>query len=337
MPVQSCNEDGKPGYKYGESGACYTYSPGDEAGRKKAKQKAYIQGAAIAANTGEPLKKEDASAFEDILDETANLEKADNIRYERFIDDGEGLIITYPEDEKKPAISKEDRGSFSPCAVGMGTDGKPRKGVRWASSDGTKSGECHQYIPGDRKSEDAAILAAQADQDKWLGAEKGIDVQDLTVPGTTWKGKKRSEMTLQELEECKKARRAAGCPKVRKAIGFQKMDEEQRLVYGIVLVPDVEDLQGDIVSKEDIEAAAHDYLVNSRLIKAQHRAPTDADVVESYITPDDTQLGKGIAPAGSWIMVTKVHSNAMWDAIKKGDITGYSIGGIGTREQIQEE
>ena len=113
-----------------------------------------------------------------------------------------------------------------------------------------------------------------------------------------------------------------------------KLDDEQRLVYGVVLVPDVEDLQGDICSKEDIQEAAHDYLVNSRLVKAQHKSPTDADVVECYIAPVDIPIGKGIAPAGSWIMVTKIKSGAMWDAIKKGDITGYSIGGRGTREEI---
>jgi hypothetical protein len=212
------------------------------------------------------MHKEDAAVFQEILDETENLEKG--INYDKFIDDGEGLIVEYP--EKK-------------------------------------------------------------------AAEKGMDVQDVHVDGPSWKGKKRSEMTKEELAECKKARREGGCPKVRKDVQFFKMDDEQRLVYGLVLVPDVEDLQGDIVSKEDIEEAAHDYLVHSRLIKAQHRAPTDADVVESYVTPVDIQMGKGIAPAGSWIMVTKVHSNAMWEAIKKGDITGYSIGGIGTREQIQEE
>jgi hypothetical protein len=53
-----------PGYKYGQSGFCYTYTPGNESARKKAKQKAHIQGAAIAANTGEVVKEEfDAAAF----------------------------------------------------------------------------------------------------------------------------------------------------------------------------------------------------------------------------------------------------------------------------------
>ena len=193
MPVMACSSEGKNGYKFGDSGKCYTYAAGDEEGRKEAKRRAYIQGAAITAQTGERMEE-----------------------------------------------------------------------------------------------------------------EKGIDVQDVHVPG----------------------------PKIKKNFEIAKFDDEQRLVYGIVLVPDVEDLQGDICSKEDIQEAAHDYLVNSRLVKAQHKSPTDADVVECYIAPVDIPIGKGIAPAGSWIMVTKIKSGAMWDAIKKGDITGYSIGGRGTREEI---
>lgn len=50
MPVQACNDGGKPGYRYGQSGACYTYAAGDEGARRKAKQQAYIQGAAIEAS-----------------------------------------------------------------------------------------------------------------------------------------------------------------------------------------------------------------------------------------------------------------------------------------------
>lgn len=47
MPVQSCFQNGKPGFKYGESGKCYTYFPNNELSKNKAKQKAYLQGAAI--------------------------------------------------------------------------------------------------------------------------------------------------------------------------------------------------------------------------------------------------------------------------------------------------
>ena len=53
MPLRKCSSKGKPGYKWGNSGKCYTYTSGNETSRKKAKQKAIIQGTAIAARTGE--------------------------------------------------------------------------------------------------------------------------------------------------------------------------------------------------------------------------------------------------------------------------------------------
>jgi len=47
MPVMRCQENGKPGYKYGESGKCYTYTPGNLKDEKQAKEKAIQQGLAI--------------------------------------------------------------------------------------------------------------------------------------------------------------------------------------------------------------------------------------------------------------------------------------------------
>lgn len=47
MPVKRCQEDGKPGYKCGDAGKCYTYTPGDENGRKAAKESAVKQCIAI--------------------------------------------------------------------------------------------------------------------------------------------------------------------------------------------------------------------------------------------------------------------------------------------------
>lgn len=45
MPVMHCVLNGKPGYKYGPNGKCYTYTT--EAGRKRAKTLAIKQGYAI--------------------------------------------------------------------------------------------------------------------------------------------------------------------------------------------------------------------------------------------------------------------------------------------------
>lgn len=55
MPLQMCEIEGKPGYRYGTHGACYTYEPDNEESRKSAKHRAIIQATAIAQSTGEKL------------------------------------------------------------------------------------------------------------------------------------------------------------------------------------------------------------------------------------------------------------------------------------------
>lgn len=47
MPVRECQENDKPGYKWGEQGKCYTYNPDNEGQKRKAKQSAIIQGYAV--------------------------------------------------------------------------------------------------------------------------------------------------------------------------------------------------------------------------------------------------------------------------------------------------
>ena len=47
MPVKSCSKDGKPGFKWGDSGACYPYTAGDDASKEAARKKAIAQGAAM--------------------------------------------------------------------------------------------------------------------------------------------------------------------------------------------------------------------------------------------------------------------------------------------------
>ena len=50
MPIQRCRLKGKPGFKWGNDGKCYTYTPGDKAGLERAKNKAAKQGQAVEAS-----------------------------------------------------------------------------------------------------------------------------------------------------------------------------------------------------------------------------------------------------------------------------------------------
>lgn len=52
MPVISCNQDGKPGFKWGESGRCYTYTTGNRLSMEAARERARKQGAAIKISQG---------------------------------------------------------------------------------------------------------------------------------------------------------------------------------------------------------------------------------------------------------------------------------------------
>ena len=47
MPVKSCEDNGNDGFKWGDEGKCYTYSPNNEGSRRNAKKSANIQGLAI--------------------------------------------------------------------------------------------------------------------------------------------------------------------------------------------------------------------------------------------------------------------------------------------------
>ena len=47
MPVTRCQANNKPGYKWGDSGKCYTYDPQNKSSETVAKKKAQDQGIAI--------------------------------------------------------------------------------------------------------------------------------------------------------------------------------------------------------------------------------------------------------------------------------------------------
>lgn len=116
---------------------------------------------------------------------------------------------------------------------------------------------------------------------------------------------------------------------------INKEDEEQQLVYGVVYEPNVEDAHGDVMSATEIEKAAHKFVKDSRNIDTQHDFESGVgEVVESYIAPTDFTLGEQDIVKGSWVLVTKANDE-IWEEIKKGEITGYSM--AGTAETIEKE
>lgn len=115
-----------------------------------------------------------------------------------------------------------------------------------------------------------------------------------------------------------------------------KQDEDaQQLVYGVVYEPDTVDSHEDYMTASEIEKAAHGFMKDARNIDTQHDFEAGVgEVVESYIAPVDMKIGEEEIAKGSWVLVTKA-SNEIWEAIQKGEFTGYSL--AGTAETIEKQ
>lgn len=136
-------------------------------------------------------------------------------------------------------------------------------------------------------------------------------------------------------------------PKIRKSIEsvmksgivvpIMKKDGHKQIVYGVVLAPNEIDAQEDFMTPDDIEAAAHRYLSNSRVIGKNHSEPIQAVPVESFIAPCDFdvagQYGPQTVTKGSWVLGVKVNDPEQWQKIVDEDYTGFSVGGVGARQQ----
>ncbi len=108
-------------------------------------------------------------------------------------------------------------------------------------------------------------------------------------------------------------------------------DAESHYITGIVYEPMVEDSHGNFMSAEEITKAAYWFAKNSNQVDLQHSFEplAGASVVESYVTMCDMVINGESIKKGTWIMTVEVNDPAIFEAVQKGDITGFSMGGMG--------
>ncbi|WP_340394916.1 XkdF-like putative serine protease domain-containing protein [Paenibacillus sp. FSL E2-0177] len=134
--------------------------------------------------------------------------------------------------------------------------------------------------------------------------------------------------------------KAAGKNAIQKQVQIAKVDESKHIVIGVVYQPDKPDAHDDQMDAEEIEKAAHLFMEKQHTYNIDKQHDLEADkgyVVESYIAPCDMEIGDQIIVKGSWVAGVKVTDDDAWDAIQKGEITGFSMWGVGKREEIEEE
>lgn len=133
------------------------------------------------------------------------------------------------------------------------------------------------------------------------------------------------ELTLGEPEQ------------VRETFEIVKAADEEQLVYGVVLVPDTEDAQGDVMSRPEIQKAAHFYMEHGHDTQVQHSDRSVAgrlNVVESYVAQEDITLGETAVKAGSWVVGAHVPDDEIWADIKAGKLTAFSPRGRAWRREV---
>jgi hypothetical protein len=130
------------------------------------------------------------------------------------------------------------------------------------------------------------------------------------------------------LAKCEVTKAEDGKASYQIIIPILKIQDDKQLVYGPVYEPDVVDAQGDSAGPAAIEEAAHRFSAEVRTLGIMHKSKdAGASIVESYIAPVSFQLNNNYIRKGTWILVTKIHDAALWNDIKTGKITGYSMGG----------
>ena len=120
-------------------------------------------------------------------------------------------------------------------------------------------------------------------------------------------------------------------------VPVKKVDPYKQIVYCVVLTPDEVDAQEDYLTADDIEEAAHKYMINSRVIGKDHSEPIDAVPVESYIAPqdltwEDGPYGPQVVKKGAWVLGIKINDPEEWKKVLDGSYQGVSVGGYGARD-----
>lgn len=112
---------------------------------------------------------------------------------------------------------------------------------------------------------------------------------------------------------------------------------DQQVVFGVVLEPGTIDAHGDTIDAATIEKAAHEWLAKFQTRGLMHRSNVNAKVqiYESYLAPVALTIGGQKVKKGTWLLMYKILDPELWKKIRKGELTGFSMGGFGRRVKLR--
>lgn len=106
----------------------------------------------------------------------------------------------------------------------------------------------------------------------------------------------------------------------------------KQIAYAAVLVPGEIDYDGESVTKERIEDAAHEWMEMYQNVDLQHTLNNVGVPVESYLTPAEMTVTAldgevMVLPEGTWILGSRL-DDATWKGVQDKLLTGYSVMGM---------
>ena len=110
------------------------------------------------------------------------------------------------------------------------------------------------------------------------------------------------------------------------ATWVKKADEEMRVVWGEVYIPDIPDTQDDFMTAAEVEKMAHLFLMDGLSVGAvdvQHDGEIRKGcfVVESFIArKNDPEFIEG-----AWVVAMKICDDDLWADVKSGKLNGFSM------------
>lgn len=130
---------------------------------------------------------------------------------------------------------------------------------------------------------------------------------------------------------------------VKGCFAIAKKDTEKRQVFGWANISidkdgnQVTDYQLDQIDPDELEKAAYKYVMFARKGGEMHERPSVATCIESMVFTKEKQAAMGIPdgvlPVGWWLGF-KVLDEDVWDKIKSGEYSMFSIGGKAKRTPI---
>lgn len=159
--------------------------------------------------------------------------------------------------------------------------------------------------------------------------------------------KKFSELIGKSTENSHPSKIGGGREDVLKGhIKVMKSDDEKMLAFGWASVSMradgelIEDWQKDIVEPEELENAAYEFVLLYREGGEMHERGGAAVLIESVVFTEEKMRAMGIPegtlPVGWWIGF-KVLDGDVWEKVKDGTYSMFSIEGTAERVTVEDE